>query len=132
MNVFFKIDGKVITPPLGGTILPGITRESLIVLLGEHGHTVEERALGIDEVIEAEKAGRLEEMFACGTAAVVAPIGRLNYRGRDIAPTGPIPGPITQSLYDELSGIQYGRVPDRHGWTDVVVPSEDRVTRRLA
>ncbi|HUT48833.1 MAG TPA: branched-chain amino acid aminotransferase [Alphaproteobacteria bacterium] len=132
MNVFFKIDGRVITPPLGGTILPGITRESLIVLLGERGQSVEERAVDIDEVVEAAKAGQLEEIFACGTAAVVAPIGRLNHRGRDITPAGPIPGPVTQSLYDELSGIQYGRVPDRHGWTDVVVPSEDRITRRLA
>jgi branched-chain amino acid aminotransferase len=132
MNVFFKIDGQVVTPPLGGTILPGVTRESLIVLLQDQGLTVEERAVGIDEVAEAAQAGTLEEMFACGTAAVVAPIGRLNFRGRDIVPAGSIPGPITQSLFDELSGIQFGRVPDRHGWTDVVVPVETRVTRRLA
>ena len=121
MNVFFKIGERMVTPPLDGTILPGITRESLIEMLGERGHPVQERAIGIDEIVETAKAGQLEEMFACGTAAVIAPIGRLAYRGHDIVPAGPIPGPITQSLFDELSGMHYGRIEDRYGWTDVVV-----------
>ena len=121
MNVFFKIDECVVTPPLDGTILPGITRASLIEMLGERGHMVEERAISIDEIVETAKAAHLQEMFACSTAAVIAPIGHLSYRGHDIVPAGPIPGLITQSIFDELSGMHYGRIEDRYGWTDVVV-----------
>jgi len=117
MNVFFVIDGRVITPPLGDSILPGVTRESAISLLKDRAIMVEERRIAIDEVDDAVKRGALDEMFACGTAAVVTPIAQLGYRGADLRPTRKGFGDIARSLYDELTGIQFGRLPDRRGWT---------------
>lgn len=118
MNVFFVIDGRAVTPPLGDSILPGVTRESLIVLLKDRGIAVEERAIAIDEVAAAAQDGKLAEMFACGTAAVVSPIGELGYRGEHLRAAGAAaPGSITRALYEELTGIQFGRLPDRHHWT---------------
>ncbi len=116
MNVFYVIKGRAITPPLGDSILPGVTRESLIVLLKDRGIPVEERPIAIEEVSDAAERGDLDEMFACGTAAVVTPIGRLRYRDEDVRPSAPIPGEIARGLYDELTGIQFGRLPDRHKW----------------
>jgi len=120
MNVFFKIGGRMVTPEIGDSILPGVTRDSLITLLRDRGVPVEERRIAIDEVVAAARAGTLEEMFACGTAAVVSPIGGLAYRGARIAPQEPAPGPLTGSLYEELTGIQYGRIADKRGWTEIV------------
>ena len=120
MNVFFRIGGRTATPPIGDSILPGVTRDSLIALLRDRGDPVEERRIAIDEVLGAARAGTLEEMFACGTAAVVSPIARLTFRGEAVAPREAVPGPLTASLYEELTGIQFGRIADPRGWTEIV------------
>ena len=116
MNVMFKIDGKVVTPALLGSILPGVTRKSIIELLKDKGYEVEERRLSVDELIEAAENGKLEEMWGCGTAAVVSPVGRLGYKGKDYIINGGKIGETTQMLYDELTGIQWGTKPDTHNW----------------
>ncbi len=116
MNVFFVYrDGHVVTPALG-TILEGITRSSVIRLAQERGHAVEERRFEIDEWREGVASGDIVEAFACGTAAVITPIGRLKARGFEIGAPDAEPGALTMSLRDELTGIQYGRLPDHHGW----------------
>ena len=121
MNVMFKINGKVVTPSLEfGSILPGITRKSCIEMLKSWGYEVEERLLSIDELIEAAQNGALEEAWGCGTAAVISPIGELNYK--DVAYTvnnGQI-GALSQKLYDNLTGIQWGKIEDSFGWTEPV------------
>lgn len=118
MNVFFVIDGTVITPDLcDGNILPGVTRASCIELLKKWGMPVEERKLSIDEILEAQASGRLDEAFGTGTAAVISPIGELYDRGQTyIINNGEI-GKIAQKLYDTLYGIQNGSVEDFMGWT---------------
>ena len=120
MNVFFKLGGRVVTPELNGAILPGVTRESVIALLADRGIAVEEREVAIDEVVAACDDRALEDVFVTGTAAVVLPVGRLNFRGRDLIPLLAGEAPLTRSLHDELTGIQYGRVEDRHGWNHPV------------
>ena len=117
MNVMFKIDGKIVTPMLSGSILPGITRKSCIEVLKGKGFTVEERLLSIDELEEALKSGKLEEAWGCGTAAVVSPIGELCYKGEKFTINGGKIGEVTQSLYDTLTGIQWGKIADTFGWT---------------
>jgi branched-chain amino acid aminotransferase len=119
MNVFFKIDGNIITPELQGSILPGITRKSCIEILSDWGYTVEERRLSLEEVAEAADEGRLEEAFGTGTAAVISPIGELRAAERQIF-IGERIGPLSQRLYDELTGIQWGLRPDTRGWTQRV------------
>lgn len=117
MNVFFVIGDEVVTPKLQGSILPGITRKSCIQLLTEWGYKVSERPLSIDEVETAAKNGSLKEMFGTGTAAVISPVGELKYKD-DIIKIGDNKiGTITQKLYDELTGIQLGKLPDKYGWT---------------
>ena len=116
MNVMFKIAGTVVTPKLTGSVLPGITRRSCIQLLQDWGVPVEERLLPVDELMDALQAGTLEEAFGCGTAAVVSPIGELRYGDVQMQVGGGRIGALTQRLYDELTGIQYGRRPDPHGW----------------
>ena len=117
MNVFFVIDDEIVTPALQGSILSGITRMSSIELLRSWGYKVSERKLSIQEVAEAAEQGRLKEAFGTGTAAVISPIGQLNW-GDDIMDInhGEI-GPISQKLYDNLTGIQWGKLPDTMGWT---------------
>ena len=117
MNVMFKIDGKIVTPDIsGGTVLPGITRKSCIQVLKDWGYEVEERQLSVDELIDAAESGRLEEAWGCGTAAVVSPIGLLSYKDKDHIIADNKIGPVTQRLYDELTGIQWGTKPDPFGW----------------
>jgi len=116
MNMMFVIDGKVVTPILNGSILSGITRDSVLTLARDAGLHVEERKVSIDEVVEGAKAGRLTEAFGTGTAAVVSPVGTLCY-GTDCVTIGDGNiGKLTQQFYDTLTGIQYGRLPDPHGW----------------
>ena len=116
MNIFFRIDDKVVTPPLGGSILPGIVRDSTLTLLDDWGVAVEQRPIAIDEIIDAFRQGRLTEVFGAGTAAVICPVASIGYRGEVFEVAAPTPGELTQRLYDELTGIQYGEVEDRHGW----------------
>ena len=118
MNVFFVIDGKVITPALDeGNILPGVTRRSCIQLLGSMGYEVEERKLSLEEVVEASKNGKLNEAFGTGTAAVVSPMGLLDIGDMKININNGEIGPIAQKLYDTLTGIQWGKIEDSFGWT---------------
>lgn len=115
MNVCFVINDTLVTPPLGGTILDGITRRSVIALAREMGVNVEERRIAIDEVIEAGRKGELQEAFGCGTAAVIAPIGTLHWQGSDYE-LPERPDSLRGRLYEAITGIQYGRVPDTHDW----------------
>lgn len=117
MNVFFVVDGKVITPTLeDGNILPGVTRASVIELLRSWGLEVTERKITADELFEAHAAGKLDEAFGTGTAAVISPMGELVDETRDIVINDGEIGPISQRLYDELTGIQWGRIEDKFGW----------------
>ena len=116
MNMFFVIDGEVITPMLTGSILPGITRKSCIELLKANGYKVSERKISIDEVIEAQAAGKLDEAFGTGTAAVISPVGMMEYKGRDYVVNNNEMGKITKWLYDTITGIQTGRLADTHNW----------------
>ncbi len=117
MNVMFKINGKVKTPKLIGSVLPGITRKSCIELMKSEGQDVEETFITVDEVISALKEGTLEEAWGCGTAAVVSPIGLLSYEGTDYVINDGKIGELTQHLYDELTGIQWGEKEDKFDWT---------------
>lgn len=117
MNVMFMIDHKVITPALLGSVLPGVTRRSCIQLLRDWGYEVEERLLSAEEIFTALEEGRLQEAWGCGTAAVVSPIGELSFHDKAYTINDFKIGSVTQRLYDELTGIQYGRLPDPHGWT---------------
>ena len=117
MNVFFIINGKVVTPSLDGATLAGITRMSSMELLKKWGYDVEERKISIDEVAEAAAAGHLDEAFGTGTAAVISPIGKLCWQDKDIVINGGKIGSTTQRLYDTLTGIQSGVLKDDMGWT---------------
>ena len=122
MNVFFVIDGTVITPALDeGNILPGVTRASCIKLLNSMGYKVEERKLSEEEIIEAYKAGKLDEAFGTGTAAVVSPIGLLDDGNIKMTINNGEIGAIAQKLYDTLTGIQWGKIEDTFNWTVKVV-----------
>ena len=116
MNVVFVIGGTVVTPPLGGTILPGITRDSVLTLLGDLNVPVEERRITIDEVFDAHAAGTLQGAAGVGTAAVIAPIGRLAHKGREITVPAMKPDNPLMRAGAELEGIRSGRIADRHGW----------------
>lgn len=122
MNVMFKIDGKIVTAPCDGTVLPGVTRDSIIQLLKSWGYEVEERHLAIDELMEAGRTGKLEEAFGTGTAAVISPVGELNYKGEITVINDFKTGELTQKLYDTLTGIQWGDIEDTYGWTREVKP----------
>lgn len=116
-NAFFKIQDEVVTAPLSGTILPGITRDSVINLLKQWGIKVSERRMTIDEVFEAGKSGKMVEMFATGTAAVISPVGELSWKGEKVVINKGRIGELSQRLYDELYGLQIGEVEDKLGWT---------------
>ncbi len=120
MNVMFKIDGEVVTPSLAGSILPGITRKSILELLRDEGYKVSERRISVDELGQALEDGKLEEAWGCGTAAVVSPIGELCYKGKKYVINGGKIGALTQHLYDTLTGIQWGKLEDKYHWTKVI------------
>jgi branched-chain amino acid aminotransferase len=121
MNIMMRIGDEVLTPPLStGTILPGVTRDSVLTLLREWGVRVSERPIDIAEVLRAAHDGTLREVWGTGTAAVISPVGELAYKGeRLIIGTGRT-GELTQKLYDAIVDIQYARVPDTRGWTVAV------------
>lgn len=116
MNVLFKISGKVVTPALTGSVLPGITRKSCIDLIRSWGVEVEERQLSAEELFAAAESGALEEAFGSGTAAVVSPIGEMGWGDRCVVVGDGNTGPLTQKLYDTLTGIQWGQIEDTRGW----------------
>lgn len=117
MNVFFVIDGEVITPALEGNILAGVTRDSAITYLKAKGYKVTERRISIDEVYEAYDNGKLDEAFGTGTAAVISPVGLLDWNGRIAVINNGEIGKISRLLYDSITGIQYGTVKDEFGWS---------------
>jgi branched-chain amino acid aminotransferase len=116
-NAFFMIDNEIITAPLAGTILPGVTRDSVIGLLKKWGMKVSERRLAIDDVIKAAEEGRLQEVFATGTAAVISPVGRLVMKDKELTINGGNVGALANKLYETLYGIQTGKAADDMGWT---------------
>ncbi len=116
MNICFKISGKIVTPMLNGSILPGITRNSVLTLCRDMGYEVEERRISVDELVEAARSGALEECFATGTAAVISPVGKLRYKDEVMEIGGGKIGPVSQKLYDTLTGIQWGKLDDPYGW----------------
>ena len=116
-NAFFVIGDEVITAPLDGTILPGITRNSVITYLSDKGVTVKEKKLTIDELLEAYDDGKLKEMFATGTAAIISPVGELKYKDKVMTINENKIGEIAQDLYDTIYGIQTGAVKDAYNWT---------------
>ncbi len=120
MNIFFKIDGKVVTPALSGSILPGITRNSVVTLCKSWGYEVEERKISVDELIEAQNTGKLEEVFGTGTAAVISPVGTLRYKDDVMTIGDGSIGELSQRLYDTVTGIQNGTVADEFGWVVLV------------
>lgn len=120
MNIFFIIDGIAYTPALRGSILPGITRRSVIKLLKANGIKVRECNVDIRKVVAAAENGTLNEVFGTGTAAVISPVGALGYRGKDYVINGGVMGEISKKIYDELTGIQVGKYPDKYRWVDII------------
>jgi len=120
MNVFFVIGDEVVTPALNGSILPGITRKSCIELLRHWGVKVSERRISMEEIYEANEKGQLREAFGTGTAAVISPIGELNWNDKKIVLNDGKIGELSQKLYDNLTGIQYTKVPDPFNWVTKV------------
>ena len=116
MNIFFKIDGKIVTPMLAGSILPGVTRDSIIKLCKDFGYEVEERKVSLDELMQVAQNGKLEECFGTGTACVVSPVGKLVNKDKAITINGGKIGELSQKLYDTLTGIQYNKLEDKFGW----------------
>lgn len=117
MNVLFKIKDEVVTPPLGGSILDGVTRRSCLDLLRFWGQPVSERLITVNELFDAAEKGDLEEAWGSGTAAVISPIGEMSWKDRTVTVHGGTIGPLTQRLYDTLTGIQWGTAKDSFGWT---------------
>jgi branched-chain amino acid aminotransferase len=116
-HIFFVLDdGTLVTPELSGAILPGVTRDSVLTMARDSGRKVEERLIGIDEWRDGVRTGRIAEIFACGTAAVVTPIGTLKWHGGEVTAGDGTPGPVTTAIRNSLIDLQYGRADDPHGW----------------
>lgn len=120
MNMMFVIDGKLVTPDLDGSILPGITRASVMEIARDMGITVEERRISIDEVMQTAKSGAMSEAFGTGTAAVVSPVGTFVYGDEKVTVAGGKMGKLALEFYDILTGIQYGEIKDKFGWTEKI------------
>ena len=117
MNIMFKIDGEIWTAPIEGTVLPGVTRDSMIHILRDWGYTVREERLSVEDLMAAGHNGKLEEVFGTGPAAVISPVGQLRYKDDVVVVNDNKTGELTQKLYDTLTGIQWGRLEDKYGWT---------------
>lgn len=117
MNIMFKIAGEIYTAPIEGTVLPGVTRDSMIHLLRDWGYKVNETRLSIDDLMKAGHDGTLEEVYGTGTAAVISPVGELRYKDDVVVINDGKTGELTQKLYDTLTGIQWGKIADPYGWT---------------
>ncbi len=120
MNIFFVLDGKVVTPALVGSILPGITRKSTIELLKANGYDVEERLIDINEIVDGVKNGKCTEIFGTGTAAVISPVGHFNYRNKDYVVANGKMGKISAFVYEQITGIQTGKIADTFGWSEII------------
>ncbi len=120
MNIAFIIDNKLVTPPLEGSILGGMTRDSVIRVAKDWGLEVKEEQITINELYEAHDKGTLQEIFGTGTAAVISPVSSLNWAGNVITVNNGVTGETSQRLYDEITGIQYGKVADRFNWMEEV------------
>jgi len=117
MNLYFVLDdNSVVTPELSGTILEGITRDSILKLATDLGHDVTERKISIDEWRDGAASGRVREVFACGTAAVVTPVASLKWSGGEVQVGDGTGGPVTSAIRNALLDVQYGRSADPHGW----------------
>jgi branched-chain amino acid aminotransferase len=116
MNIFFVLDGTLVTPALSGTILHGITRKSVLELAPELGIRTEERKISIAEVTDGIRSGKISEVFGAGTAAVISPVGKIGYQGKDYIVSDKNNSRWAQTFFDTLTGLQYGEIPDRHGW----------------
>jgi branched-chain amino acid aminotransferase len=121
MNIFFVIDGEIITPALNGSILPGVTRNSVIELAKKWGDKITERKISIDELMEAHDAGSLQEVFGSGTAAVISPVGEIKYDDKIITIAGNEVGPFANKYYKAITDLQYGQTEDAMGWIEPVV-----------
>lgn len=121
MNIFFVIEDELATPMLSGSILPGITRDSVIALAKMWNVNVAERRISIEEVIDAHSSGKLQEIFGCGTAAVISPVGEIKYGDRVITVGAGRAGPVASRLFKAITDIQYGRAEDSAGWIEPVV-----------
>jgi branched-chain amino acid aminotransferase len=118
--MFFVIDGEVITSPLTGSILPGVTRDSVIKIVKAWGMKMTEKSLAIEDLIHAAQNGKLQEAFGTGTAAVISPVGQITYRGKDFIVAGGKMGDLSQRLYNEIVAIQYGEKADPFGWREKI------------
>lgn len=116
MNIFFRIDDEIVTPKLGGTILPGVTRDSVLQLCRAKGMKVSERVISIQELVSAAKSGKLQEIFGSGTAAVVSPVSHFRYMGHDYMVADGKTGQVARDLFDEITDIQLSKRPDPYGW----------------
>jgi len=119
-NIFFYLGEELVTPPLSGTILPGVTRDSVLHIARHWGLKVSERMIGLDEVISALESGKLKEVFATGTAAVISPVGKLAHHEKIFLINGGQVGELSKKLYDHIVGIQYGKIKDPYGWVERV------------
>ncbi|MGX9727628.1 MAG: branched-chain amino acid aminotransferase [Candidatus Electronema sp. VV] len=115
-NIFFVLNGELVTPPLGGTILPGITRDTVLQLAADWGIRASERRISMEEIMAAAADGSLTEAFGSGTAAVISPVGEFLYQERSIVIGGGKTGPVAQRLFDGIQQLQRGQLPDTHGW----------------
>ncbi len=120
MNIFFLFKEALVTPPLSGSILPGVTRDSVICLAREWGIEIQERPITINEILEGLEKGEVLEIFGTGTAAVISPVGLLHYKGKDYTINQGETGPLAERFFQEITGIQYGTRPDPSGWTVLV------------
>jgi branched-chain amino acid aminotransferase len=121
MNICFVYEGNhIVTPPLTGSILPGITRDSVITLGRDLGYQVSEAPVDVNEMLVDIQSGKITEVFGCGTAAVIAPVGKFGYQDNEYLINDFEAGPVAERLYSELTGIQYGRIEDRFGWIHTI------------
>lgn len=120
MNIFFQMGDTLVTPQLGGSVLPGITRRSVITIAKEWGLDVQERRISIDEVFEAADNGTLKEVFGAGTAAVISPVGLIHHQGKSLTLDQEKIGPFARKMFDTITGIQYGKTENSHGWVHPV------------
>lgn len=120
MNIMFVIDGEIVTPRLDGSILPGVTRDSVLTLARDWNIKTRERLISIGELITAAKNGRLTEAFGTGTAAVISPVGCIRHERETVTISNGRIGPLAQRFYDKITSIQYGEKPDKYGWLCLV------------